>query len=688
MNARTSTKIEVKSPVDRTLDRTLVCYRPRCHHLGMLQESESADPGPRTPEAIIHLFDRWVRETPDARAVVTGDTHLSYRELDLRANRLAHHLRETGLPAGRTVAVETDRMPDVLVAVLAVLKAGGAYTVVDPRSAPLTVRQQLAQADPYAVITDDGRRARPDHGDGRRTICLDSEAQAIAARPAEPLDVPPGATAVVLFTAAESPRAVPVGHARLLAAYDGWAEVYRLTPQDRHLVTARPDATVFTGGWIRALCSGGALVLPERRSGEAHRLISAESVTVVDTDPAGAVRLLRRTAGPDPALSSLRLLTVTGDRLHLDELEELRGRLRPGARLLNVYGVTEAAGCGTWFELSQLSAPAEHPGRVSLIGTPFPGCRVETDGDGSGSGEGVGEIRLTPPDGGDAVLTGDFGRLREDGLLEYRGRARHRVTIGRRSFDPYRVESVLRDHPRIGACLVTAADGGARTRRLVAYVVPSGADVPDAAGIRAYLTGQVPDEEIPRTVVRLRSLPRNRAGQEDRGALPQPAGTAGGGVAGVGRAYRALLSDDVVRVGLPAGCGMIIVAFLALMFTDLIWPGSTDLSAVPGQWSGFFRVLYVVECLAFAAGVMFLFTGHSRMREAGRPRGLTRAAHLALVYLLVSWWPQDNFHRLAAKDDWSHQAALVHVFNVPLVIAAAIVAVYATRQRPGPADGG
>ncbi|MCP3818251.1 AMP-binding protein [Streptomyces sp. A3M-1-3] len=645
----------------------------------MSQESESARPGPRTTEAIIHLFERWVRETPDARAVVSGGTHLSYRELDLRANRLAHHLRDAGLPAGGIVAVGTDRMPDVLVAVLAVLKAGGAYAVVDPRSAPATVRRQLDQADPFAVVTDHDNRARLDHGDGRRTICLDSDAREIAAHPAEPLDVPPGGTAAVLFTAAGSPRAVPVGHARLVAAYEGWAEVYGLTPQDRHLVTARPDATVFTGGWIRALCSGGALVLPERRSGEAHRLIDAESVTVVDTDPAGAARLLRSTSGQHPALSSVRLLTVTGDRLYLDEQADLHRRLPPDVRLLNVYGVTEAAGCGTWFELSQLSAPAEHPGRVSLIGTPFPGCRVDTDGDGG--------IRLTPPGGGDAIPTGDFGRLREDGLLEYRGRARHRVAAGRRSFDPYRVESLLHDHPQIGACLVVAAEGGARSGRLVAYAVPSGtAAVPDAAEVRTYLTGLVPAEEIPGAVVRLRSLPRTRAGQEDRGALPQPAQPAGQGPAAGGKADRAPLINEGVLVAVPIGCGVIIVGFFALMWTDLIWPGSTDLSAVPDQWSGFFRVLYVVECVAFAAGVMFLFTGYPRMRQAGKSRGLTMAAHLAIVYLLISWWPQDNFYRLAAKDDWSRQAALVYVFNVPLMIAAAIIAVYATRKPADPED--
>lgn len=261
---------------------------------------------------------------------------------------------------------------------------------------------------------------------------------------------------------------MPVSHARLLAAHDSWAEVIRPTPEDRHLITAGPALTAFAAGWTRALCSGGALVVPERapwKPDKIRQAIDSDQVSVVHTDPVGAARLLLRDPGPaattqpsvprarreaDPELRSLRLLTVTGARFHLDEQAALQDRLRTGVRLLNVYGLTETAGTGAWFELPQLPGPVDDPERFSLIGTPFPGCRVDLRD---------GEVRLAPPDGGDAIPTGDLARLRDDGLLEFGGRIRDRITVDGRTLDPHPLESVIRGHEGIGSALVAAVPG-------------------------------------------------------------------------------------------------------------------------------------------------------------------------------------------------------------------------------------
>ncbi|KIF06091.1 hypothetical protein PL81_09485, partial [Streptomyces sp. RSD-27] len=125
---------------------------------------------------------------------------------------------------------------------------------------------------------------------------------------------------------------------------------------------------------------------------------------------------------------------------------------------------------------------------------------------------------------------------------------------------------------------------------------------------------------------------------------------------------------------------------LALLVTDLIWPGSTDLTGVPGPWSFLFSVLYFFECAAFAAGLLFLCAGRKRMRHPGPGRRWTAAAHLAVAYLLMAWWPQDNLYRLAAKHDWPRQAALVYAFNVPLMVAGLVVALYLTRRPASPFD--
>ncbi|MFE2147957.1 AMP-binding protein, partial [Streptomyces sp. NPDC059456] len=504
------------------------------------------------------------------------------------------------------------------------------------------------------------------------------------------------------------PRPRPRGPDPRHPPHAAWAEVIRPLPGDRHLITSGPDITAFAAGWTRALCSGGALVLPPRGPWTPEgirRAVGTEQVSVLHTDPAGATRLLIRDAvrpgsaagrgrrGPDPALRTLRLVTVTGDRLFLDEQDALQGRLRAGARLLNVYGTTEAAGTGAWFELPQLPRPLDDPEQLSLIGAPFPGCRVELDG---------GQVRLTPPDGGDAIPTGDLAELRPDGLLEFRGRIRDRISVEGGAFDPHAVEAALRSHPDVGAALVAEVpDGSSGARRLIAHLAPPAdaqarppaAELPDGEGLHDHLAGKVLRAQTPQGVVRLRALPRNRAGQEDRGALAQPVLTAEPGRAGAGK-YAAASGGAPAGPATLIGFGAVFVAvtgFFFLLVSRILWPDATDLSGVPHPWAFLFFVLYLFEGAAFAAGLLFLFRGRQRMTAHGRGRGsggggLTTAAHLAVVYLLAAWFPQDNLYRLAAKRDWPLQAALVYAFNIPLMIAAAVVAVYVTRKPPSPFD--
>lgn len=671
----------------------------------MTQGSESVRFGKAATDTVLHHFGQWVRDAPSARAVISGSESLTYGQLDARANQLAHHLLDAGLPAGGLVAIGTDRQAELLVAVLAVLKSGGTYTVLDV-DVPRTGQQQLAAAPPFALLTHAAHQARLDDGSGLRVIRLGAEAAAIADRPTGPPPAPSGSgrTAAVLFTGGAVPRAVPVSHARLLAAHDSWAEVIRPTPEDRHLITAGPALTAFAAGWTRALCSGGALVVPERapwKPDKIRQAIDSDQVSVVHTDPVGAARLLLRDPGPaattqpsvprarreaDPELRSLRLLTVTGARFHLDEQAALQDRLRTGVRLLNVYGLTETAGTGAWFELPQLPGPVDDPERFSLIGTPFPGCRVDLRD---------GEVRLAPPDGGDAIPTGDLARLRDDGLLEFGGRIRDRITVDGRTLDPHPLESVIRGHEGIGSALVAAVPGFQGVPRLVAYVAPPPADpswppgsgLPDVDELREYLAGRVPAEDRPRAVVRLRVLPRGRAGQEDRAALPLPITSASAAPPAGSKSARPAARPIGPFPSLwAAACGGVAAGFVGLILTKVFWPGSTDLTGVPQPWAFLFFLLYLIECVSFGIGLVFLLRGRARMRLRGRGRRLTTAAHLAVAYLLMAWWPQDNLYRLAAKQDWPRQAALVYTFNIPLMIAGVVVAAYVIAKPPKPFD--
>ncbi|MFE9933797.1 AMP-binding protein [Streptomyces sp. NPDC005533] len=684
----------------------------------MTQGSESVRFGKRTADTVLHRFEQWARDTPGAHALIAGRDSLTYGQLDERADRLAHRLLASGLPPGGLVAIGTARQGELVVALLATLKAGGTYVVVDAGT-PLTGKRQLTAVEPFVLLTPLAHRAALDNGRGLKVIRLGAEAGGIAGQrgdqsaeqptdqtadqpgdqtaeqpeaqaPVVPPAPAPGRAAALVFTGAAEPRAVPVSHGLLLAAHEGWAEVARLTPADRHLITAATDVTAFAAGWTGALCSGGALVLPRRspwKPEDIRAAVEDEHVTVLHTDPATALDLLRGEEGPGTAYRSLRLLAVSGDRLYLDDQAALQVLLRPGARVLNIYGLAESAGTGAWFELPQLPRPLDDQEELSLLGTPFPGCRVDVRD---------GQIRLTPPDGGDAIPTGDLGLLREDGLLEFGGRLGDRISLpGGRSVHPYPIESAIRSHEGIGSVIVNGVDSARGPRRLVAYVAPPAGGspacppLPDIEELREHLLGRVPREEVPRTVIRLRALPRNRAGREDRAALPLPVLPAAKALPrgkGTSGKYGAAQPGEPLPASCAGGCGGVGLGFVAFILTNLLWPGSTDLTGVPQPWAFLFTLLYLFECAAFGVGVVFLFGGRARMRSRGRGRRITAAAHVAVSYLLLAWWPQDNLYRLAAKQDWPRQAALVYTFNIPLMIAGAVVAAYLVTKPADPFD--
>ena len=235
------------------------------------------------------------------------------------------------------------------------------------------------------------------------------------------------------------------------------------------------------------------------------------------------------------------------------------------------------------------------------------------------------------------------------------------------------VEAALSRHPQVRGSAVLSVPTGRSGDTLVAYVETDDA-TPEQ--IREFLAGSgLPAVSLPLAVVPMPALPRTDAGAVDRAALPLPplpaAAVGKHGAAAVGTAGRVVGALVLVVLG----------AVAALLLTDQLWPGSTDLSAVPSPWAGLFRVLYVAECLSFGIGVAFLFLGRPALARLGRPAGWTTLAYLAMVWLLVAWWPQDNFYRLAARTDWPRQAALVFGFNVTLMVGAAVLAGFAVSGR-------
>ncbi|MFD4656276.1 amino acid adenylation domain-containing protein [Kitasatospora sp. NPDC058444] len=690
------------------------------------------------------LVERQAHLAPEAVAVRCGERELTYGELDARAGRLAAVLAERGLAPGGRAAVAFGRGTEVYVALLAVLKAGAAFVPLEPAAPDGLLRHVLAEAAPDVVVTEECHRLRLADAGGARLVCVDTAAPAKA--PFEPPEVSATDLACVFHTSGSTglPAGALIEHRSLLAAYEGWREVYGLTAADRILQTASLEFDVFTADWVRALCTGATLVVTpfnltlDRTAdlGALPALVAAERITVLELNVRTARRLTALLAAAGTGLPGVRLLTVGAEKWYLDEQLGLQRLLGEGTRVLNVYGLAEATVDSTWFD-ARGAAVADGAERVSLVGRPFPGTRVYVLGpDGTPLPHGrLGEIAIggaglargylnRPADtarrfvradfdpDGRVLLTGDVGRLRADGVLEFTARAAT-VTgpLGDRPASAVlgpvraavRAEGVLRGHPAVREAAVVEVEPEPGRRLLVGYAVTEpGAEGADGWSLSQYLGAGLDGRSVPAAVVPVPELPRTRAGKLDRAALPLPAppdhtsarGSArtaartaprsakagGGGGEGGGGA------GDSGEARFVNGCAAVFCVLLfaggAWVTTDALFPGSTDVTGVPAPYDDLFRLLYLCENLAFGAGIVYLAAGFEAVLRLGRPRRLSVPAHLAITWLLVNWWPQDNLYRLTAATDWPRQAALVFAFNVPLMLAALVLVRFVLWRPP------
>ncbi|MFF7990835.1 amino acid adenylation domain-containing protein [Kitasatospora xanthocidica] len=687
------------------------------------------------------LVERQARLAPEAVAVRCGERELTYGELDGRASRLAAVLTERGLAPGGRAAVALGRGTEVYVALLAVLKAGAAFVPLEPSAPDALLRHVLADAAPDVVVTEEVHRVRLADAGGARLVCVDTAAAAKA--PFAPPEAGPEDLACVFYTSGSTGPQVGalVEHRNLLAAYEGWREVYGLTAEDRILQTASLEFDVFTADWVRALGTGATLVVTpfnltlDRTAdlGALPALVAAERVTVLELNVRTARRLTDLLAATGSGLPGVRLLTVGAEKWYLEEQLGLQRLLGEGTRVLNVYGLAEATVDSTYFD-AQGTAAADGAERVSLVGRPFPGTRVYVLGpDGTPAGHGLtGEIAIggagltrgylnRPADtaqrfvradfdpDGRVLLTGDLGVLRADGVLEFTARAATVVgplgaerpaAVLARVRAAVRAEGALRGHPAVREAAVVEVEPRPGQRRLVGYAVTApGAEGADGWSLSQYLEAELDGRSVPAAVVPVPELPRTRAGKLDRAALPLPAppehtaprsakaggrgaGKGDGKAGGGGRAGGGGSWDEPFANGCAAVLCVLVFGAGAWVTTDVLFPGSTDLTGVPSPYDALFRLLYLCENLAFGAGIVYLSSGFEAVLRLGRPRRLSALTHLAITWLLVNWWPQDNLYRLTKADDWPREAALVLTFNVPLMLAALVLVRFVLWRPP------
>uniref|UniRef100_UPI0025EDDE3D non-ribosomal peptide synthetase n=1 Tax=uncultured Pseudomonas sp. TaxID=114707 RepID=UPI0025EDDE3D len=514
------------------------------------------------PPAVHLQFARQARERPDTIALVLGEQRLSYGELERRANRLAHALRERGVGPEVRVGIALERDLPLIVALLAVLKAGGAYVPLDPDYPRERLAYMLDDSGIRVLLTQAGLRERlplaPDCavlevGDPQWSGYPDSDL-------ATPLL--PTSLAYVIYTSGSTgrPKGVAIAHAELAAFSQVAADYSRLSPQDRVLQFATVSFDGFVEQLYPALCHGAQVVMRGQEVWDIATLrerIEAHGVTVADL-PTAYWRLLAAERWPAGACPSLRQVHVGGEALPPEGLSDWLASGLGHVRLLNTYGPTEATVVTTVFDCAEVDAGSLAQGNMP-IGKPLGGRRVQVCDQGlqpapvgveselliGGQGclargyfnrPALTAERFIPDPfdssttgGGRLYRSGDLARFDAQGVLEYRGRIDHQVKIRGFRIELGEVESLLQQQPGVRHAVVLALETGG-SKQLVGYVVPEATGLladPQAQAawrdsLRAGLKAVLPDYMVPAHILLLDSLPLTLNGKLDRQRLPAP----------------------------------------------------------------------------------------------------------------------------------------------------------------------
>ncbi|CAM5523795.1 hypothetical protein SPURM210S_00689 [Streptomyces purpurascens] len=490
-----------------------------------------------SPGTLHGLFERQARRTPDAVALISGEQRLSYADLDAAADRLARQLRTRGAARGERVAVLLPRGPHLITALLAVLKSGAAYLPLDPSLPTPRLSLLLADATPVVLLTSDAAlTAHPELATGLPVQRVEQTDDTLPTGPV-PEGARPEDPAYCIHTSGSTgrPKGVVVPHRGPANLVQGHLSRH---PALRTLQWTSPAFDVSVQEIFTTLASGAALVLVDDAVRHDPAAV-AEAVRRHEVQrmfmPCTPLKYLMETA---PQLPSLRELFSAGEALQLTAAFRRFLASHPHCALYNQYGPTETSVIVTSHRVDPDGE--EWP----PIGTPVQGAHVLLlDGTGRQVPVGaVGEIHvggipvsygyhdrpaetaaafLDDGTGGVLYRTGDLGRLRTDGTLDYLGRADDQVKIRGYRVEPGEIQAALTALPSVrDAAVLTRRDRHGDTE-LVAYVVPT--DPPAGLDpLRAALAAGLPDHLVPRRWVPLDRLPVNASGKLDRSALPEP----------------------------------------------------------------------------------------------------------------------------------------------------------------------
>ncbi|MBC8943738.1 non-ribosomal peptide synthetase [Xenorhabdus indica] len=544
---------------DRQPVNALPLLTPAQRHQVLVQFNATATDSPR--ETLIHqLIEQQAAATPAAPALVSEAGQLSYAALNRQANQLAHALRATGIRPDDRIALCADRSLEMIIGMLAILKAGASYVPLDPDYPTDRLIYLLTDSQPLLILTQCHLRARL-AGTGLPIWVLDSAAPhtAIARHPqTNPAHTETGLTpahlAYVLYTSGSTgqPKGVMVEHRQVVNFIQAQIQLTALTPHDRVLQFASFGFDNSVAEIFPTLAVGATLVLRPARlkvpDTDFVTFLHTHRITVVDLPTAfwhlWAQEVRAGHSAPPPALRSV---AASGEKAEVRHLHAwLTHPAAQACRWINIYGPTEttvnATACP--YEPGQRPPADDIPiGRpmanttVYILdpqGQPVP---VGVTGEIYIGGEGVARGYLNRPEltaerflpdpfrpvpGARMYRTGDLGHWRPEGSVHYLGRNDFQVKLRGFRIELGEIETHLGACPGVKDALVIVREDDPGDKRLVAYLVPDTPGPLDAARLRDQLSHHLASYMIPGAFVTLAAFPLNPSGKIDRQALPAP----------------------------------------------------------------------------------------------------------------------------------------------------------------------
>ncbi len=500
-------------------------------------------------ENLQEKFERQVVEKPDATAVVFENQQLTFAELNTRANKLAHYLRKAGVDREAPVAVFLERSLDMIVGLLGVLKAGGAWVPLDVSYPKERVVYVLEDSKARVVLTHEQWRAALPESDCR-LVSLDSDWEQIENESsANPITTATAESAAyVIYTSGSTGK--PKGVVGLHGATVNRLEwMYRRYPFAPNEVCCQKTSLSFVDStWeiFGPLLSGVPLVIfAADVVRDVERFIDAlekSSITRLVLVPSLLRAMVATGDGIGRRLSRLKSWTSSGEALSLALADSFRHHF-PDATLLNLYGSSEVAADVTYYEVTHTTwadIPLGRPianTQVYILDSNLEPVPVGVTGEIHIGGANVARGYLDRPEltaekfipnafakspGQRLYKTGDLGRFLKTGDVEYRGRTDHQVKIRGSRIELGEIQSALDAHPDIRASIVLAQDDALGEQKLTAYVLSRGKQ-PSTREIRTFLSKKLPEFMIPASVVVLEDFPKTASGKVDRLSLPKPA---------------------------------------------------------------------------------------------------------------------------------------------------------------------